>query len=436
MAKKTMTSFKLPNNATISTYITTAQSLESFRPHPSIQRSLDTTYANKLKRALLNNSLGWAPIGTLLTVPIDGVNYVFDGQHRLYAIEAVIQEQRDEQDNYQQLLAQYDQALVRLNERLNDNSPDEVDVAAMKKQLNCTNPPVPPQMSKEVESFLNSPVTIVQYEGLDEAQLKELFTSFNMGRKVNTNLLVSFAAGNSELVDEIVKRGWAGKYVELKAGKNSSLFGITDVAKLSDKIGMESALELLTQLFDKYDYFDAIEKVKLEPYGLYTGVSKCLGVSVRFLNATAKALNCLTDPNQFSQAIGVIVECAHKLMTTPVECNALMPGIYVTSKTGFALTSATVVEGLLFPWLTWHLHIGGVHLELPRTFITKLFSLEESLPEGIDNSPITDVIEVFSTLAPKPKQVRFKRNTLPTMSAPAQDREQLLLDLDPNDISL
>lgn len=432
---KPMTTFNIDDNRAITTYITTAQECSHFVAHPTVQRGIDYTYARKLMRSLVDNAaLGFSPIGCLLTVQQDGRELVFDGQHRLYAINEVInalaiaeQSNKDAHEYYE-----------KLNKERNDllHSGGEVD---LKRYVGLKQPDayIP---DPEYVTFLKSPVTVVRYEGdWSDVQLRELFASFNSGKRVNTNLITAFANENNELVQDLANRGWIGKYIEDKGGKNSAIYGVADVVRMESKLGQDVTIAYLDALFNQYDEYDRGQRETLEPIGLYSGSSKSLGTSVRMLAAVTKALMTVTDSTHMEHSVAVCVAAARKLMTDPIECNKHVPGVYVPSKTGFSVTSASVVEGLIYPWLLWQLVQADINIELPKPYINKLTELDSSF-EQIEGTPIADVIEVLSTKLPKPKAKAPKSRMFKSMSLPNQAAEQIAmdleLDLDPNTIEL
>lgn len=433
--KKTMTTFNSDDNRTITTYIITAQECSHFVAHPTVQRGIDYTYARKLMRSLVDNSaLGFSPIGCLLTVQQDGRELVFDGQHRLYAITEVINSLASAEQAHKEAVDLYE----KLNKERNDllHSGGEVD---LKRYIGLKHPgeytPDP-----EYVTFLKSPVTVVRYEGeWSEVQLRELFAAFNSGKRVNTNLITAFANENNELVQDLANRGWIGKYIEDKGGKNRAIYGVVDVVRMEGKLGQEVTLAYLDALFSQYDEYDRGQREQLETLRLYGGSSKSLGTSVRMLSAVTKALMTVTDSTHMEHSVAVCVAAARKLMADPIECNKHLPGVYVPSKTGFSLTSATVVEGLIYPWLLWQLVQANINIELPKQYLNKLTELDTSF-EQIEGTPITDVIELLSTKLPKPKVKAPNTRTFKPMSLPNKAAEQIALDLeldlDPNTIEL
>jgi len=433
---KPMTTFKIDDSRTITTYITTAQECSHMIAHPTVQRGLDPTYARKLKRELLSNvALGFAPIGCLLTVLADGAELVFDGQHRLYAIKEVINELETAQNKHKEAVEYHERMQRERNEALHSTQEGEIDLAKF-----YSVDPGEYKPDQELVAFTKSPVTIVRYEGVwTDEQLRELFAAFNSGKRVNTNLITAFAFENGGLIQELTERGWIGRFIEDKGGKNSTLYGVSDVVRVVSKIGEVTTLTYLDKLFQEYDKYDQVQRDILQPIGLYAGVSKSLGTSVRMLNAVSKAIMAVQEPTQVIQAIDICVNAATRLMASPQDCNQLLPGVYVPSKTGFATTSATVVEGLIYPWLIWQLHQAGVVVTLPRTYQKQLDKLDTSF-ETIEGTNIADVIEVFSTLFPKPKTTKPTSHLYKGMSLPNKEAEQydaqLDLDLDPNNVDL
>lgn len=441
--KKPMTTYGLTDDRTVTTQIVTAKEVADYLPHPTVQRGLDVTYARKLQKALLDSdSLGFAPIGCLLTIAQDGQQYVFDGQHRLFAIKQVMLEQETEWEEHQASIDNYHTGIADL-ERMQQEQPD-VDIAALKRSRGLLFEPGAYVPDPDHARLLNSPVVVVRYEGnWNDTQLRELFASYNSGKKVNTNLLTAFTSENEDLVNELANRGWLGRLIEDKAGKNSNaLFGVTDVVRWSNKLGMHTTIELLSKVFAQYEVYDAIERAKLEPIGLYNGVSKSLGTSVRFLNAAARVISfAMTDDTD--TLLNIIAAAARKLMASPTDCAHYVPGVYATSKTGFVLTSATVVENIVCNWLIWVVaKASAITIVLPKVYAKKLDTIEAVFEQVYDlndeATPAADVVEVFSTLVIKPA-VKVRSNGYRAMKTPNVDAEQLelpTLDLDPDSIDL
>lgn len=443
--KKPMTTYGLTEDRTVTTQIVTAKEVASYLPHPTVQRGLDVTYARKLQKALLDSdSLGFAPIGCFLTIVQDGQHYVFDGQHRLFAIKQVLLEQETEELEHQTSIDTYNEGMADLM-RMQQEQPD-VDIAAIKRSRGLLDEPSAYVPDPDYTRLLNSPVVVVRYEGnWTDTQLRELFASYNSGKKVNTNLLTAFTSENEELVNELANRGWLGRLIEDKAGKNSNaLFGVTDVVRWVGKLGMHTTLMLLDKVFAQYDAYDATERGKLEPIGLYNGVSKSLGTSVRFLNAAARVIGyAMTDDSE--ALLNVIAAAARKLMASPTDCARYVPGVYATSKTGFVLTSATVVENTISNWLIWVVSQAlPLTIVLPKVYAKKLDTIEAVFEQVYDlndvATPAADVVETFSTLVIKtPVKAKVRSSGYRAMKTPNVDAEQLelpTLDLDPNTIDL
>lgn len=441
--KKPMTTYGLTDDRTVTTQIVTAKEVADYLPHPTVQRGLDVTYARKLQKALLDSdSLGFAPIGCLLTIAQDGQQYVFDGQHRLFAIKQVMLEQETEREEHQASIDNYHTGIADL-ERMQQEQPD-VDIAALKRSRGLLFEPGAYVPDPDHVRFLDSPVVVVRYEGnWTNTQLRELFASYNSGKKVNTNLLTAFTSENEDLVNELANRGWLGRLIEDKAGKNSNaLFGVTDVVRWAGKLGMSTTIELLSKVFAQYEEYDASERAKLEPVGLYNGVSKSLGTSVRFLNAAARVIGfAMTDDTD--TLLNIIAAAARKLMASPTDCARYVPGVYATSKTGFVLTSATVVENTVSNWLIWVVaKASAITIVLPKVYAKKLDTIEAVFEQVYDlndeATPAADVVEVFSTLVIK-TAVKVRSNGYRAMKTPNVDAEQLelpTLDLDPDSIDL
>lgn len=481
MAKQTVLNHSIDNHRSMTVQLVPARALidtTKYVAHPSVQRGLVNQHVNAILSGQDNttDSLRYTPWGVLLSCKQpDGIEYIFDGQHRLNAIRRLYSQQEAERFAQEEDVATYQAKEKELDALL--ASDPEANKALLRRQLGLSdNPPQPYQPDPNVETMLDSPVVVLSYEGnWTDTELKSLFCAANQGKRVQPNLISAFKPNNDALVQRLYELGWLGEgsfnLIEDKKGCNSAIYGVKDVVKAVETAGgiVEDVQHSTTAAFISYlqwffEYVNTVNSqavAELKESGLYNPATtkayatSTLGGSVRTLLAVAQVFNCLDD-SQHHPIAKPLASLVGSLLGTPGEVNKCVPVYSVAGGGKTKLDSATVVERTVFFWLLVRLAVDGKlnhtdergnnHklLTLPKRFAKFLepevissyfpngFKYDLVDGSGYDGStnPVTleDGIELLTSYLPTPK-VKGYRAVKPitvTHDAPALDPQQEL----------